>query len=203
MATSNPKLDPTADFEPEEQDVPATAAPAGVQTFDMGALGAAIASGITSTQPKRKVTNGEYACLSAQQPDKRKSLKLTRVCYQNGGFMNPTKLTNGEITLLNQIHRSGRYIDRIVEVIIGRDGSEDAVDFRYNDKSVDQRMENKSHWRSLEHMLQQIVDEQTILDDNDEERASRPLDTRPVVDTARRPFGNSKATKAAREAAGV
>ncbi len=202
MAT-NPKLDPAAEIEDDTQDILDPVTPAGVQVFDMAALGNAIADGITRTQPRRKVTNGEYKCLSAQQPDKTKSHKLTRVCYQNGGFMPPTRMTNDEIDLLNQVHRSGRYINRMVEVIIGRDGSDDAVDFRYNDKSVDQRMENKSHWRSLKEMLEKIVEEQDALDAADEARSAHPLDTRPVQDTRRPSFGQSKATQAAREKAGV
>lgn len=178
--------------------------PAAPQIFDMQALGNAIAEGI-SRSTRRKVTFGEYKSVSAQQPDKTKTVRLTRTCYQNGGVMDKTRLSNQEITLLNQVHRSGRYCNRIVEVVIGRDGSEDAVDFRYNNKSNDQKLEFKGQCRSLVDMLQQIVEEQAVLDEQDEERMTRPsADTSRRAPTSTGPtFGQSKATREAREKAGA
>lgn len=145
-----------------------------------------IAAGIASTAPK-KVSFGAYA--------KREAIgrsKLKRECYQNGFRMEGRVLSNKEINLLNQIHRSGRYIDRKVEVVVKKEGANDEIVYiSYKNKTVDDRFEFRGYVRSLEDMLQQIVQAQA--EEDETEGLTKP--------EPKRSFGVSKATRAAFEAA--
>ena len=160
-----------------------------LQEFGKG-IADAITAGIAESRPK-KVSFGQYDPKSPWQPDKRKAHKLTRECYQNGYRMNAAQLTNDEIDYLNRISRSGRYINRLVEVVIQTEGSDESVDLRYNNKR-DRALEMRGHVRDLADMLRQIVDAQ---DQENAEDAEAKI--------VRRPFGNSAATREARARAGL
>ncbi len=158
----DPTADPTEGLSALNGEV-APKLPAG---FDMAAFGEAIgnavAAGIARTQPRRKVTFGEYDPKTAFQPDKNKTLKLNRDCFQNGAWMKPTNLFNEEIDALNKITHSGRYIDRLVEVVLIPNGAVDEVHLRYNNKTMAQRLENKGKWKDLADMLRQILVAQAL-----------------------------------------
>lgn len=124
------------------------------------ALVRAFSEAMRSNAPKRKITIGEYDPRSPWHPKKANSVVLTRLCFQNGFALNPDQLSNNEITLLNKIDRSGRYIERLVEVILRDDSAEDVVEIRYRNKTADQRNDIARHCRSLEDMLTQIVRDQ-------------------------------------------
>lgn len=157
--------------------------------------GAAIAAGLAANAPKPKVTFGRYTELrNAGKP------KLKRATRQNGFWLEEDRLTKDEIHLLNQISHTGRYINRIVEVIVHDEGAEATVDLRYHDASADQRMANAKHWSDLTSLLTQIVDAQALENaeqqELDKERADRKA-------RAARSSFDSKATREAREKAGV
>ena len=80
--------------------------------------------------------------------------------YQNGIKLNQEQLYDKEIELCNKITKSGRYIDRLVEVRVSDDAGARVVLISYPDKSVDQRMANKDHWRNLRELLELIVEQQ-------------------------------------------
>lgn len=117
----------------------------------------AFSDAMKQNAPRRKITMAEYDPKTPWHPKKSEALKLTRVCFQNGFTLNADQLSNREIELLNRIDRSGRYIDRLVEVILRDDGSEDTVEIRYRNKTNDQKNDIARHVRSLEDMLTQIV----------------------------------------------
>ena len=132
-------------------------------------IGSAVAEGLNKTQ-RRKVTFGEYQ-LKGHSPfhpkTKAETPVLTRRCWQNGVWMNPTTLYDKEIELLNQITHSGRYINRLVEVVIRDDNADEEVYIRFNNQTPDQQMELKGYARNFIDMLQQIIAAQT------EERAEK------------------------------
>lgn len=136
------------------------AASTGMTEANMVTLGETIAAGVARgmavNAPRRRVTLGEYDPKTWAQPDKRKTHRLQRECYQNGGWMNPNSMTNKEIDGLNAITHSGRYINRLVEVVIRPNGAEDEVHLRYNNKTIAQRLDFKGHVQSLEHLLDQV-----------------------------------------------
>lgn len=125
-----------------------------------------IATGINEARPQ-KITAGRYDPRTPFQPDKTKSKRLIRPVYQNATRLNPMQLFNAEITLLNQINRSGRYLDRKVEVILREEGSEEYLEIRYKNRTIDDRMEIKSLFRSFQELLEKIVAEQNVI--NEEE----------------------------------
>lgn len=190
MATD--KNDP---IDETEDSTPSTPPPGMVNMNDFAAaIGGAVASALESRDSKnKKVTFGEY-----QRRLNATRVKLTREVYQNGYRLNAQDLNNEQIELLNRISRTGRYIDRKIEVILREDGADQIVEFRYNNKSADQRMELRGYIRNFTDMLTQVVEAQDKENVEQEEREGR-RNVAPV----RRPFGSSKTTEAARTAAGV
>ncbi len=153
-----------ADQKPETVSVPVPANMSAEQFMQFmsafaGQITSGIAAGINEARPQ-KVTPGRYDPKTPFQPDKSKTRRLKRATYQNGTRLNPIQMFNSEIDLANKIVRSGRYINRLVEVIVHQDGSEEVVEIRYKNRSVDDRMELKSAFRSLEELLSKIVTEQ-------------------------------------------
>lgn len=138
-------------------------APTAVGGFDLERLGQVIGDSVAAGQarnlPPRKVTNGQYGLRNAWHPKGEKSLELERGCYQNGCMMREENMTNEEISLLNAITHSGRYLDRVIEVVIMPNGSEDEVHLRYNNKTFDQKMAfaNAIKGGGLPYMLKTIV----------------------------------------------
>jgi hypothetical protein len=117
----------------------------------------AFADALRMTAPPRFIQIGEYDPKTSWHPVASEAHTLTRKCFQNGFPLNPDQMSNKEIDLLNAIDRSGRYIDRLVEVILADEGAEEVVYIRYRNKTEDQRNAIRSHIRTLDDMLGQIV----------------------------------------------
>lgn len=158
-------------------------------------IGAAVAAGMPKAAP-RKVTFGEYQkrVHSVMHPDPNfpNGPAMTRNYWVNGDRLMQGTATDLEINLLNKITHSGRYINRLVEVMCGSD----EVRIHWNTKTPDQRFEAAQHWRNFEDMARQIVDAQVIEDREEEALHEEKL-------ARRRTFGNSKATREAEAKAGA
>jgi hypothetical protein len=196
----------------QEQDTPSTEhapglspAPAPVDLSQLGALGQAIgnavAAGMAQNAPPRKITFGEYqrrGGINQYHPDPKKKLKFNREYYQNGKQIQFSTCYDREVELLNQITHSGRYINRLVEIVVIQNGSEEAIDIRYSNKR-DKAFELKGYARNLVDMLEQIVAAQAVeREEMEDEKADRRERS-----AARRAFGDSKNTREARERAGA
>jgi hypothetical protein len=135
---------------------------------------------LKANTPKPKITVGAYLRQHAR------AVTLNRLCVQNGTPMRLEQLTDREVRLLNQITHSGRYLNRVVEVIVREEGAEDeTVELRWKCKSADDRNESGKEWRDLADMLDKIVTAQA------EERA-KPEPKR------RSPYFGSKAYREAK-----
>ena len=158
-------------------------------------IGAAVAAGMPKPPP-RKVTFGEYQkrVHSSTHPDPLfpNGPPLKRQCYVNGDRALENVLTDAEINLLNQVTHSGRYVNRLVEVMCGQD----EVHVRWNTKSNDQRNEAAQNWKSFEDLMRQVIAAQ-VIEDKEEEILQEEKQAR------RRHFGDTKASREAREKAGV
>lgn len=171
------------------------------ETTDASTLGAAIAKGIAdgmaSIAPPRKVTSGSYNPQGPFQPKNKKLVaKLKRAAFQNGAKINPRFLFNAEIDLFNRITRSGRYINRLMEVIVRPDGGDEVVELRYNNKSFDQRYSLKGDAKDMTAILTAIVEEQDAIIAAEEARYATP----PPASAPPAAF-STKATREARERA--
>lgn len=150
-------------------------------------IGAAVQQAQAEANPKR-LTFGQYAKLRNAGRQ-----KLTRDCYQNGHIIDPGVLSNEEIALLNKLDRTGRYLDRLVEVLIRENGADEIVEVRFSNKTA-AAFELKGRARNFEHMLEQVVAAQAEERKEDEEKSDRKA--------ARRPFGDTKAFREASAKAG-
>jgi hypothetical protein len=165
---------------------------------DLGeTIGNAVASGM-SKSTRRKITIGEYINRMNTLPDGTRRPTLARICWQNDHEIRENVLSVAEINLLNQLHRSGRYIDRLVQVIIGFDAGEEVVYIRYHDKGDHKFALSGAGVRNFETMLKMILTEQAAEDAEDEREEER---------TGRKPsgarsFGSGRNTRRAEEAAG-
>jgi len=138
---------------------------------EMSQLAAAIAAGIAANAPRRKVTFGEYNPKDALHPNGRKHIaKLTRTSFQNGTPLNPEVLSDVEINLVNQVKHSGRYCNRLVEVIVNNDGLDETIDIRHKNSNKDRRNDFARQCVSFEDELRQIIAEQAV-EDADEDAA--------------------------------
>lgn len=138
-------------------------------------ISAGVASGIQATAPKRKVSFGEYDPKTTCHPSKAKASRMTREYFQNGFKAEHDTTSDTEIDLLNQITHSGRYINRLVEVLVNKDNIDEVVYINWNCKLPDQRFGVMGFARNFEDMLKQIVDAQKAEDEEDEmDRATRP-----------------------------
>lgn len=138
---------------------------------ELEAFGEKIAEGITKgfkETMRPRVTIGEYVARN------RKKVKLNKEVYQNGARVSDHVLTEGEIAWLNKLHRPGRYLDRKVEVISKSDDSENPVLWiRYSDKTIDQRLENKSKFANFEQLVKNCVLEQDVIEENERAREAK------------------------------
>ena len=126
-------------------------------------IGQQIADGITQglAQMAPKRIKPGSALFDPKSPFRsKKGPRLRGSLYQNGILCNEDQMYDAEITLANQINTSGRYINRLVEVILSDDAGVRVVLIKYPDKTIDQRMENKNHWRSFQELLEIIVRDQ-------------------------------------------
>lgn len=168
--------------------------------LDMQLLGDAIAAGISKTT-RRKVTFGEYALTGHSRFHPKPFAEtpiLRRQSWQNGIWMNPATLHDEEITLLNSITHSGRYMDRQVEVILRGEGASEEVDIRFPNKDINDQLMMKGYAKDFADMLRQIklVQDEERLEKEAEDQARRD---RPK----QRQAFSTKATQEARERAGV
>ena len=192
----------TEQTEPSSNHAPGTSL-APINMAELGqTIGNAVAAGMAVNAPVRRLTIGEYVRrgkINQYHPDPKVKLKFNRDYFQNGRLIEFATAFDREVELLNQITHSGRYIDRLVEVVVIQNGSEEAVDIRFSNKP-NFAFELKGRARNFIDMLEQIVEAQKI------ERAEQEDDK---ADRAERraarsqTFGNSKATREARERAGV
>ena len=100
-------------------------------------------------------------------------------------------LTDREINLFNRLSRSGRFLNRLWEVQV----SSDVVEVRYNNKTTDQRFELANHGNQVR-QLETVVAEMDALNATEADEVEEKVEMR-------RRFGNSKASREAREKAGV
>ena len=145
MATGKTALSDDLD---ETPDTPNTPPPGMVPLSAIEGLGKSIADAINSTQ-RRKQPFGAYDPKSSYHPNKAKIPKLHRDFYQNGYRANPITLMDEEIHLLNRITHSGRYLNRVVEVRVDDSSAEEVVHINYNNKGIEQRLQNKQLWNGL------------------------------------------------------
>lgn len=149
----------------------------------------AIQAGMAANAPVRKVSFGEYQ-KRAHTPFSDGSVKLTRECFQWGHALRADALTNREITLLNKIDRSGRYINRMVEVVVNQEGADETVMIRWKCATPDDRMAIAPYIQSFEHCLEQIVAAQVAEDSEDVVNAESYIQKR-------RAFGDTKTMREA------
>lgn len=146
------------------------------------AIGDAVASGYAKTQ-RPKVTPGQYvkrpySVFHTKGVGDDKRVKLSREYYINGDLCRESRLSDEEIELLNRLTHAGRYIDRMVEVILRPNGVDDAVEIRFSNK-LENYMPLKAVCgkNTLEGMLKLIVTQQEVEDEDfrlaDEERKQR------------------------------
>jgi hypothetical protein len=144
---------------------------------DLGAfaeiIGNAVAAGIAKNSAPRKVTFGEYARRpTANHPLGPKGPQFKRVYSQNGFMLEYATTTDRQIELLNRLTHSGRYIERMVEVIVHNEGSEESVEIRFNNKR-DAALVLARHARDFTDMLEQIVKAQEAEDHELAERTDK------------------------------
>lgn len=174
-------------------------------------IGRAVQAGITATE-RKKVTFGQYIAKggtspfhpnSAKYPDGASHPKLTHQCYQNGSLLFVDTLHDEEVELLNRITHSGRYCERLVEVIVSNEGQVDEmVDIRFNNKTPDDRFNvqgavsfnRKKHKSVFQAMLESIVTDQ------DEERAEVEAENEKKMVAKRPGQGHMGGSKAFQEA---
>lgn len=122
-----------------------------------------IAAGLQQMAPPKRIKPGSSLFDPKTPFRSKKGPVLKGDVYQNGIRLNQEQLTDHEIEQLNKITRPGRYINRIVEVVVSTDGGTMVKMIRYSDKEVDQRLELMSHWRSFTELVDLIVKEQSAV----------------------------------------
>lgn len=183
----------TKNTTPEETTAPESTPGADPIDYDrMGTtIGDAVARGIAANT-RRRLTFGEYTARggnSSFHPDPKKVVRPTRDYYQNGRLIEFATTFDREFELLNQITHSGRYIDRLVEVVVTANGSQEVVNIVFSNKSQF-AFELKGKARDFTDMLEQIVAAQKIENEEREEFESNRSN--------RRHFGAGKASREAR-----
>ena len=167
-------------------------------------IGQAVAKGIGETT-RRKVTIGEYRMTGHSQFHPKplaETPKLKRACWQNGFYMNETTLFDDEVSLLNKITHSGRYIDRLVEVGIRGEGTAtEEVYITFPNKDMNDQMMMRDHCpagpgKFFIKMLEMITEAQA------EERAEKEEQEAAKKAKPRQAF-STQATREARERAGA
>jgi hypothetical protein len=203
----------TPEQAPESNHAPGTSlAPAA--TDQLGAfgqiIGDAVARGIATSAPPRKITIGEYVrrgAINEFHPDPKVRLSFDRDYYQNGHQISFDTTYDREVELLNQITHSGRYINRLVEVVVVQNGTEEVVNISFSNKR-DKAFELKGHARDFTDILQQIVaaqkEERADQEDDAADRAERKQARLAKQAKKTQPsFGRGKTTRDAYEKVGA
>lgn len=139
-----------------------TQAPAGMmRVSDVERLGAAIGASIREGQAPRRKTQGEFnrTKRTTFHPDPKVKLNLKRKWYQNGVVLDKQYLKDEEISLLNQIMRPGRYVEKrvLVTLIDQADASEGHITYS---NTREPALELKGTAATLRDILLWIVTEQ-------------------------------------------
>jgi len=154
-------------------------------------IGKSVAEGMAK-HSRPKVSFGQYIkkVHSSTHPDPNfpDGPPLKREAWINGLRAERHQLSDTEINLLNRLSRTGRYVDRLVEVVVGQDG----VEIRYNDSTTDHRNTNNSKWRTTAEMLELIVTAMDV------ENAEEAAEFEEKQEKKRRHFGDNKASREAR-----
>jgi hypothetical protein len=136
-------------------------------------IGEGVAAGIAKNTP-RKVTIGQYDPKTPFHPNRKTASLFTRDYYQNGFKLEWDTTSDAEIDLLNKITHSGRYINRLVEVVVNNDSADEVVYINFNCKSADQRFALARVAPDFENMLTQIITAQKLEDEDELDRQTRP-----------------------------
>ena len=130
------------------------------QSIDLKELASAITNAVAEAGPIKQVPISRYLAKTPWNPTGSKQRpKLRATFLQNGYEIREAFVTDEQIHLLNQI-KPGRYINRKVEVVERNEHGNHSIELRYNNKSIEDRMELKTEARNLTEMLQRIVNEQ-------------------------------------------
>lgn len=122
-------------------------------------LANAIVQAVTAANGPRKVSFDEY---DRTINNHRNKPALTRTYFQNGIRLQRDQLTADAINMLNSL-RPGSYADGLFQVVAVQDGiKHSALDIRYQNKTIDERMQMKSAYPTFEHMLAAMLREQTV-----------------------------------------
>ena len=145
--------------------------------------------------------------INQYHPDPKVRFSFDRDYYQNGHQIYFDTTHDREVELLNRLTHSGRYINRLVEVVVVQNGSEEVVNINFSNKR-DKAFELKGHARDFTDILQQIVaaqkEERADQEDDAADRAERKLARQAKQAKKTQPsFGNSKASREAREKVGA
>lgn len=124
------------------------------------ALTKSFAEALKISAPPRYIQIGEYDPKTPWHPIAAEAHKLKRECFQNGILLNEGQMTNKDIDLLNAIDRSGRYCERLVEVLLSDDGTDEKLYIRYRNATEDHRNALRAQIRNFTDMVQQIVNAQ-------------------------------------------
>lgn len=150
----------------------------------LAGIGKAVAAGIIEASPAKKVSFGDYLRRrKAERP-----LTLTRPTWQNNHQLRDEQLSQDEIRLCNSLTHSGRYLNRLVEVVVTMDGAQEVCYIRWNNKSRDQMFELRGQFRSFKDCLEQIAEVQ--VGERDEAEIAEA-----AKQEQRRKFGRSKRTE--------
>lgn len=146
-------------------------------------IGTAVANGMAKIQ-RPKVSFAEYirrpySCYHTTGVGDNQRPKLKSEIWINGAPAMAHNVTDEEIRFLNQITHSGRYCDRLVEVIERQDASTPTFEIRFSNK-IENYMPLHAKWPNLEAILRAIVDQQLVEAEEkvlqDEERARLRLE---------------------------
>lgn len=120
-------------------------------------LADAIVAAVNAAQGPRQIKIGEY--MRDRSPHRHKPA-LARKFFQNGIMLDREQLSKDAIEMLNVL-KPGMYCDGTFRVVPTQDGTKlSALDIRYDNKSIDERMNLKANYPTFEHMLAAMLKEQ-------------------------------------------
>lgn len=113
-------------------------------------LATALAEAIRSTQPKPKVTFGEFQRRKPKRPE------MPGRIVHNGRVLEPESLTDEQIVLLGKL-KPGKFLGDYVVVDVLEKAGKKAFTINYPCATVDIRMKNSTLFRDFTDLLQQIT----------------------------------------------
>ena len=130
-----------------------------------------ITQGIVDAQSKfgpiKQIPITQYKTKSKVNPQglpENKRPKLTRTYKQNGFGIDADKCSDEERRLLEQL-QPGTYCQNLIEVTVRypEGGGSNIVDIRYNNASMEQRLDIQGRFRNLALLLRELVQERQQL----------------------------------------